>query len=112
MRPEAACATPAQRASQSPTWESSACPCSRWKGSFRGMTFQAALFSKPLCSVKRICAAGHHVVFDEDGSYIENKTTGEVNMLSEDTGNYMLDMWVCHRKQLNGGRQVLAGSGD
>ena len=56
------------------------------------MTFQAAPVSKPLGSV--ICAAGHRVVFDEDGSYIENKTTGEMNMLREDNGNYMLDMWV------------------
>ena len=61
---------------------------------FRGMTFQAAQVSKPLGSVKRICAAGHRVVFDEDGSYIENKTTGEIHMLREDNGNYMLDMWV------------------
>ena len=61
---------------------------------FRGMTFQAAPVSKPLGSVKRICAAGHRVVFDEDGSYIENKTTGEINMLREDNGNYMLEMWV------------------
>ena len=58
------------------------------------MTFQAAPVSKPLGSVKRICAAGHRVVFDEDGSYIEYKTTGEINMLREDNGNYMLDMWV------------------
>ena len=61
---------------------------------FRGMTFQAAPVSKLLDSVKRICAAGHRVVFDEDGSYIENKAAGEVNMLREDNGNYMLDMWV------------------
>ena len=61
---------------------------------FRGMTFQAAPVSKPLGSVKRICAAGHRVVFDEDGSYIENKTTGDVNMLREDKGNHMLDMWA------------------
>ena len=49
---------------------------------------------KRLGSVKRICAAGHRVVFDEDGSYIENKSTGEVNILREDNGNYMLDMWI------------------
>ena len=41
-----------------------------------------------------MCAAGHSVVFEEDGSYIENKNTGEVNMLREDNGNHMLDMWV------------------
>ena len=35
---------------------------------FRGMTFQAAPVSKPLGSVKRICAAGRRFVFGEDGS--------------------------------------------
>ena len=54
------------------------------------MTFQAAPVSKPLGSVKRIWAAGHRVVFDEDGFYIETKITGEVNMLREDNDNYML----------------------
>ena len=61
---------------------------------FRGMTFQAAPVSKLLGSVERICAAAHRVVFDEDGSYIENKSTGEVNMLREGNDNYMLDMWI------------------
>ena len=37
---------------------------------------------------------GHRVVFDKDGSYIENKSTGEVDMLRGDNGNYMLDMWI------------------
>ena len=61
---------------------------------FRGITFEAAPVSKPLGSVKRICTTGHRVVFDEDGSHIENKTTGEINMWREDNGNYMLVMWV------------------
>ena len=63
-------------------------------GSLRMMTFQAAPVAKPLGSVSRICQAGHVVVFDEDGSYIMNKTTGEINWLREDDGNYMLDVWI------------------
>ena len=59
---------------------------------FRGMTFQAAPVSKPLGSVKRICAAGHRVVFDEDGSYIESPTTGDVNMLC---GTTAITCWTC-----------------
>ena len=61
---------------------------------FRGMTFQAARVSKPLGSVKRICAAGHRVVFEEGALYSENVATGEINMLREENRNYMLDMWV------------------
>jgi hypothetical protein len=60
----------------------------------RGMTFQAAPVSRALGSVKRLCSAGHRCVFDEEGSYIENKNTGEINWLREEDGNYMLDTWV------------------
>ena len=64
------------------------------EGTLRGMTFQAAPVSKPLGSVKRMCANNHRVVFDDEGSYIQNKATGEVNWLREDNGNYMLDTWI------------------
>ena len=57
------------------------------------MTFQVAAFFKPLGSVQRICAAGHTVVFDSEGSYIINKQTGELNWLRNDNGNFMLDVW-------------------
>ena len=60
----------------------------------RAMKFQAAGVAKPLGSVKRMIMAHHRVVFDEDGSYIENKITGEVNALREEDGNFMLDVWV------------------
>ena len=64
------------------------------EGSLRAMTFQAAPVAKPLGSVDRICKAGHTVVFDADGSYIVNKTTGEVNWLREDIGNFTMDVWI------------------
>ena len=60
----------------------------------RGMTFQAAPVSKPLGSVKTMCSSGRRVVFDDDGSYIQNKATGELNWLREENGNYILDVWV------------------
>ena len=49
------------------------------EGTLRGMTFQAAPVAKPLGSVKRMCASGHRVVFEEGASYILNLATGEVN---------------------------------
>jgi hypothetical protein len=58
------------------------------------MVFQAAGVAKPLGSVKKMLQAGHRVVFDSDMSFILNKCTGEVNMLREDDGNFMLDVWV------------------
>ena len=64
------------------------------EGTKRKMTMQAAGVAKPLASVKMMCEAGHVVVFDEDGSYMLNKLTGEVNYFREEAGNYMLDVWV------------------
>ena len=55
---------------------------------------QVAEVSRPLASVKRICEAGHVVAFDEDGSFILNKMTGEINQLREESGNYMFDVWI------------------
>ena len=69
-------------------------PMATEEGSMRAMTFQAAPVAKLLGSVKRICQAGHYVIFDEDGSYIMNKVTGELNWLREQNGNYMLDVWI------------------
>ena len=60
----------------------------------RGMTFQGAPVSKPLASVKKISQAGHMVIFDEEGSFIYDKTSGEVNMLREGSGDYMMDIWI------------------
>ena len=37
---------------------------------------------------------GHAVVFEEDCSYIINKETKECNLLREDNGNFMLDIWT------------------
>ena len=48
------------------------------------MTSQTAPVAKPLGSVDRICETGHLVVFDCDGSYILNKTTGEPNWLRKE----------------------------
>ena len=64
------------------------------EGHAAGMTFQVANVNKPLGSVKKICNKGHRVVFDNDGSYIENKRTGAIMMLTEESGVYTLDAWT------------------
>ena len=64
------------------------------EGTVRGMVMKASPVTKPLGSVKKICQAGHTVVFDDEGSFIMNKNTGEVNWLREEDGNYTLDAWI------------------
>ena len=64
-------------------------------GSMRMMTMQVAKgVSKALGSVSRICAAGHKVVFDDQGSYIEHKQTGHLTWLMQENGVYVLDAWI------------------
>ena len=60
----------------------------------RSMKMQVAEVSRNLASVKRMCEAGHVVVFDEDGSFTFNKMRGETNQLREESGNYMFDVWI------------------
>ena len=75
------------------------------EGTMRGMKFQAAPVARPLGSVKRMCEAGHQVVFDADGSYVRNKRTGEINWMREENGNFIMDLWVmpaaCLQERVN-----------
>ena len=71
------------------------------EGSLRSMTFQAAPVSRALGSVKRMNESGHVVVFDGANSFIQNKTTGEINWLREENGNYLMDLWIMPIKDLN-----------
>ena len=73
------------------------------EGSLRAMNFQAAPVAKPLGSVIRKCQAGNTVVFDDDGSYILNKS-GEIKWFREDNGNYMLD--VCPPRLAHGSKAM------
>ena len=63
-------------------------------GQARTMTFQCAQVSKALGSVSKICSNNNRVVFDDDGSYIENKDTGERLWLEQRNGVYVLDMMI------------------
>ena len=64
------------------------------EGTTRGITAQICDVNKGLLSVKKMAKAGNRVVFDEDGSYIEDKRSGERMWLKEKDGMYMLKLWV------------------
>ena len=50
--------------------------------------------NQPLLSVRRVVAAGNRVVFDDTGSYIENKKDGSKIWMGGSQGMYTLKMWV------------------
>ena len=64
------------------------------EGQERAITAQVCEVNKALLSVKKVLTAGNKVVFDAEGSFIEDKTTGERMWLKEDNGMFMLNMWV------------------
>ena len=64
------------------------------EGAARTITAQVCDVNKALLSVKKVVGAGNRVVFDDSGSFIEDKRSGERMWLREDNGMYMLKMYV------------------
>jgi hypothetical protein len=66
-------------------------------GKERTMKFNLAKVTKPLAAVSQICKAGHRVVMDlegSEGSFIENKATGERTAIYLENGVFVMDVWV------------------
>ncbi len=79
--------------------------CVSDEGVERVLTCQVCEVSKGLLSVKKLTAAGHRVVMDENVAFIEDKTTGEKIWLEEVGGMYALRLWVPTGFQGQGTRQ-------
>ena len=58
------------------------------------MRFQITNVKKPLASVSRIIQSNHRAVFDADGSYLQNKLTGQIIPLREKDGLFVLDVKI------------------
>ena len=56
------------------------------EGISRRLTAQVCDVNKALLSVSKMVKAGNRVIFDPEGSYIEDKNTGECMNLKEKTG--------------------------
>ncbi len=64
-----------------------------------GMAFQVAKVRGPLGSVRRNCEAGNRVVFHEEGSYIESKTSKKRTKINNVKGVDLLKWWVKQEEQ-------------
>ena len=64
------------------------------EGFIRNITAQVCDVNKPVLGVSKVMRAGNKVVSDEEGSYIQDKTTGEVMWLKEQGGMFTLKLWV------------------
>ena len=58
------------------------------------LTVQITDVRKALCSVGKVANAGNRVVFEPNGGYIENLSTGKRTQLSKEGAAYKLKMWA------------------
>ena len=72
-------------------------------GAARAITAQVCAVNKTLMSVSKIASRGNRVVFDDDGSYIEDKATGEKTWMTQVGGMYSLKMWVSRKSTAEAG---------
>ena len=63
-------------------------------GHLREMVASVSVVEDAALTVSKLVKAGTRIVFDDSGSYIEHKLTGEVTPLAEQRGLYKLNMWV------------------
>ena len=70
------------------------------EGTVRGMTQQVADVTKPLEAVRANLKSGHAVIFNDDGSgngtgsFMVNKSTGEINAIHDDGSNFVMRRWI------------------
>ena len=69
----------------------------------RAVTAQVCAVTNNLLSVNVMTKNGHRVVFDDDGSYIEDKASGERNWMHEVNGSYILKLWVSKKTSKEAG---------
>ena len=67
------------------------------EGGQRGITAQVCAVNKTLMSVSKVAAHGNIVVYDDEGSYIEDNVTGERTWMRQVGGMHMLKMWVSRK---------------
>ena len=68
------------------------------EGAEKGLTLQVCDVTQGLLSVSKMMKAGNRVIFDEEGSYIQNKATGDRTWMTERSGMHVLKLWVRNPK--------------
>ena len=72
----------------------------------RSLEQQVADVTRNLEAIRANVKAGHAVVFDDDGtgrglgSFMVNKTSGEVNVIHDDGSNYVVRRWIIPKAEV------------
>ena len=60
----------------------------------RKLTSQVADVNQALLSVREMMQSGHRITFDSDGSFIEDKASGEWMDMRDDGSMFLLKLWL------------------
>ena len=63
-------------------------------GQEKRLIMQVCDVNQGLLSVSKAIASGNRVIFDQDGSYIENKLSNGGTWVHQRNGMYTLKLWV------------------
>ena len=72
-------------------------------GRASGVVAQVCAVNKMLMSVSKMTKNGNKVVFDDEGSYVEDKASGARSWMTEKDGMYALKIWVSRRSTAEAG---------
>ena len=66
------------------------------EGVEKRLVLQVCEVNQGLISASKLAASGNRVILDDDGSYVENKSSGQKTWLEKRDGMYIMKLWV-HR---------------
>ena len=72
-------------------------------GAVNNIVAQVCAVNQGLMSVRQMTKKGNRVVFDDAGSYIEDKMTGARKWMHDEGGMYSLKLWVYRRSTADAG---------
>ena len=72
-------------------------------GTAKKVAVQVCAVNKMLMSVSKATSKGDRVIFDDEGSFIENMATGERAWPTQSGGMYYLKMWVSRKSSADAG---------
>ena len=64
------------------------------QGTNMAISFQVTSVDKPLIAVSKLAAAGHDVIFGQQGGVVHNRTTGKKTPFTKRNNVYVMNIWV------------------
>ena len=80
-------------------------------GDIRSIKAQCSIVAKPLLSVKRMTEAEQFVGFCKEGGFVLDSGIGKVDWFREESGNYILDIWLVPHDKVNDVVEAIGKSG-